>query len=78
MKNACDQYGLQELTFKEYGDGIKVTVYRTQTDKQKTSEQTNKRTNEQTNKQIIEREIKKKRSDAMRYSFVQRISDKDI
>ena len=49
---ACDQYGLQEPTFEEFGDGIKVTVYRTQTDKQKnkrTSEQANKRTNEQAN-----------------------------
>ena len=30
---ACDQYGLQEPTFEEFGDGIKVTIYRTQADK---------------------------------------------
>ena len=53
---ACNQYGLQEPTFEELGDGIKVTVYRTQTDKRK-----NKRTSEQANKRIIEREITKKR-----------------
>ena len=46
---ACDQYGLQEPTFEEFGDGIKVTVYRTQTDKRR-NKRRNKRTSEQANK----------------------------
>ena len=58
---ACDQYGLQEPTFEEFGDGIKVTVYRTQADKQigkRTNEQTNKRTDEQTNNKMSDHKEK--------------------
>jgi len=58
---ACKQYGLQEPTFEEFGDGIKVTVYRTQADKQigkRTNEQTNKRTDEQTNNKMSDHKEK--------------------
>ena len=47
--DACKQYGLQEPSFEEFGDGIKVIVYRKQADK-RTSEQANKRTSGQANK----------------------------
>ncbi len=46
---SCKQYGLQEPVFEEFGDGIKVTVYRLHTSK--ASEQSNKRTVEQANNQ---------------------------
>lgn len=42
---SCKQYGLQEPVFEEFGDGIKVTVYRLHTSK--ASEQSNERTVEQ-------------------------------
>ena len=46
---SCKQYGLQEPVFEEFGDGIKVTVYRLHTSK--ASEQSNERTVEQANMQ---------------------------
>ena len=42
---SCKQYGLQEPVFEEFGDGIKVTVYRLNT--AEAVEQANKRTVEQ-------------------------------
>ena len=33
MIKVCKQYGLRELLFEEFGDGIEVTVYRKQADK---------------------------------------------
>ena len=46
---SCKQYGLQEPVFEEFGDGIKVTVYRLNT--AEAVEQANKRTSEQADKQ---------------------------
>jgi len=52
---ACKQYGLQEPTFEEFGDGIKVTIYRTQADKQisrKADKQADKQINKRTSEHI--------------------------
>ncbi len=46
---SCKQYGLQEPVFEEFGDGIKVTVYRLNT--AEAVEQANKRTSEQADNQ---------------------------
>lgn len=43
MIRACKQYGLPSPSFEEFGDGIKVTMYR---------KQANKRTSEHVDKQI--------------------------
>ncbi|MBQ6406737.1 MAG: putative DNA binding domain-containing protein [Butyrivibrio sp.] len=54
---SCKQYGLQEPVFEEFGDGIKVTVYRLNTAEaveqanKRIVEQANKRTSEQANSQ---------------------------
>lgn len=49
MIAACKQYKLPDPLFEEFGDGIKVTLYRQQANK-RTSKQANKRTSEQANK----------------------------
>ena len=49
---SCKQYGLQEPVFEEFGDGIKVTVYRLNT--AEAVEQANKRIVEQANKRTSE------------------------
>ena len=47
---SCAEYGLPEPVFEEFGDCIKVTMFRKQANK-RTSEQANKRTSEQADKQ---------------------------
>ena len=47
---SCAEYGLPEPVFEEFGDCIKVTMFRKQANKRR-SEQANKRTSEQADKQ---------------------------